>query len=283
MRLNFDTTIDHIKRHLLFYIILAVFLAFNIPVFKLLIEDWIRDGNYSHGFFIIPISIFLIYRSGNLLVFPAPRSMTGMVLFVFGCAGMILGAAANEFFSSRASMILSLTGVTLFYLGWANFKKVWFAFFFLLFMIPLPAVIYYSATLPLQLFATKATVAILHIFDLPSVRHGNIIFLPNFKLEVAEACSGLRSLVTLMALGALYGYLTLQGTIRPLTLFIMTVPVAIAVNIFRLVITAFGAYAISPKVAESFLHELSGLLVFIIALVAIIIIGSILGWKKSRS
>jgi len=150
-------------------------------------------------------------------------------------------------------------------------------------MIPIPATIYYSATLPMQLFASKITNALLHIIGVPSHRNGNIIRLPQYALEVSEACSGLRSLVTLLALSSLFGYLSLEGKIRPLLLFIGAIPIAIIVNIFRLFVTAIGAYTISPKIAEDFLHELSGILVFVLALLLIMFLTRILRWKRNPS
>ena len=243
-----------------------------------LVGDWFRDGNYSHGFLVIPISIFLFYRLRKDLVFPAPTCRTGLVLFIFGSVGLIFGVAATEFFTTRLSLVLAVSGLALYYLGNVNFKKVWFAFFF---MIPIPAVIYYSATMPMQLFASKTTSSILQIIGVPSYREGNIIYLPAYTLEVSEACSGLRSLATLMALSALLGYLTLKGKVRPVILFLSAVPIAIAVNIFRLLFTAVGAYAISPRIAEDFLHELSGILVFVIALLLMIILSGLLKWERN--
>lgn len=271
---------EHLKRHKYPYIILAFLIVANIAVFRDLVADWIRDGNYSHGFLVIPISLWLFYRRRKELVFPAAPSRRGLVLFILGCAGLIFGFAASEFFSIRFSLVMAVTGLALYYLGVANFKRVWFCFFFLLFMIPIPAVIYYSSTLPMQLFASKATNNILHVIGVPSHRQGNIIYLPAYTLEVSEACSGLRSLATLMALGALFGYLTLDGKAKPIALFLLAIPIAIAVNIFRLVFTAVGAYAISTKLAEDFLHELSGVLVFVIAILLMMIFAGILGWKK---
>jgi exosortase len=255
----------------------------NLPLLLSLIQDWYHDGNYSHGFLVIPISIFLFWRRKSQLVFPAPVSRQGFALFVLGCFGLLFGAAASEFFSTRVSMVVAVTGLAMYYLGTANFRKVWFAFFFLLFMIPLPSTIYYSATLPMQLFATKVTTAVLQITGVPTYREGNLIFLPGYTLEVAEACSGLRSLATLMALAALFGHLTLQGRIRPIILFLSAFPVAIFVNIIRLLFTAYGAYIISPQLAEKFLHELSGILVFIVALASMIILARVLKWEKSNS
>ena len=275
--------IDHIKRFIYFYILLAFILIVNISVFFDLVRDWYDDSNYSHGFLVIPIAIFLIYRKRHELRFPAAPFRLGLLALLAGCVGFIFGVAAGEYFTTRFSLLLIITGISAYYLGIENFKKIWFAFFFLLFMIPIPAVIYHSATLPMQLFSTKVTHTLLSAVGVPSIRQGNILHLPNYTLEVAEACSGLRSLVTLMALGALYGYLTMPGRIKPLILFAATIPIAIVTNIIRLLFTAVGAYVISPKIAEDFLHELSGLVVFVSALILLFITGAILKWPGKHS
>lgn len=273
----------NLKRHQYIYILLGIIMLFNIPVLRDLVSDWLRDDNYSHGFLIIPISIFLFYRKRRELIFPAMECRLGLLVMLAGCVGYIFGVAASEYFTTRFSLVLMITGLSLYYLGWGNFKKVWFAYFFLLFMIPIPAVIYHSATLPMQLLATKVTHHFLGIIGVPCIRQGNILYLPEYTLEVAEACSGLRSLATLMALGAIYGYLTLPGRARPVALFFLTIPIAVVTNIIRLLFTAVGAYAISIKLAEDFLHELSGLIVFFTALILMFIIGALLKWPGKRS
>jgi len=275
--------IQHLKRHRYPYLLLTALTLLSIPVLRDLIADWIRDDNYSHGFFIIPISIYLFFRRRHDLAFPAAPARSGMVVFIIGCLGMILGVAASEYFTTRLSLVIIVTGLALYYLGMVNFRKVWFSFFFLLFMIPIPAVIYNAATFPMQLFATKVTAGLLQVIGVPCVRHGNMIQLPDYTLEVLEACSGLRSLVTLMALGALYAYLTLAGKLRPILLFIATIPIAVVTNIFRIFVTAIAAYAISTSFAEEFLHEISGLLVFVTALILMLVLGGILRWRKKPS
>ncbi len=134
----------------------------------------------------------------------------------------------------------------------------------------------------MQLFATKVTTGLLQIIGIPVIRNGNIINLPDYSLEVVEACSGLRSLVTLMALAALYAYFKLPGKVLPVLLFIAAVPIAIATNVFRVFTAAFGAYAISRELAEDFIHEVSGLLVFFTALIIMVILGNILIWIRNR-
>ena len=282
---NFDRVAiqANLKAHKYAYLLITLLVVANLPALSALVWDWSKDGNYSHGFLIIPISIWLFWRERHNLSLPATPSKAGMALFVAGCGCLVLGMAASEFFTTRVSLVMILSGISLYYLGWENFRKIWFAFFFLLFMIPVPATIYYSLTLPLQIFASKVTVMALHVVGVPCLQKGNIIQLPDYQLEVLEACSGLRSLVSLMALGALYGNLSMPGKVRPIILFLATIPIAIVTNIFRIFVTAIAAYAISTEFAEGFLHELSGLLVFITALILILILGALLKWRRNRS
>jgi exosortase len=280
---NQELLVKHLKAHLYPYLVLGALILCSLPVLRDLVADWVRDDNYSHGFFIIPISIWLIYRQRKDLVFPAKPASSGWILFGLGCLGLVVGVAANEFFSTRIALILMVTGFALYYVGKENFRKIWFSFFFLVFMVPIPAVIYNAATFPMQLFASNITVTMLQAIGVPCVGKGNVIQLPDYALEVLEACSGLRSLVTLMALAALYGYLTLDGKVRPIILFLASIPIAIVTNIARIFFTAVTAYAISTAFAEDFMHEMSGLLVFVTALALTLILGGILKWRKKRS
>ncbi len=273
----------HLKKHKYGYILLGTVVVFNLGIFRDLLADWYSDSNYSHGFLIIPVSVYLFLRRRKELVFPSKNCGMGLVILALGCFGLVFGTAASEFFTTRVSFIAVITGISLYYLGVINFKKVWFAFVFLFFMVPIPAVIYYSATLPMQLFSSGVTDLLLRASGAQTALEGNIIYFPGYALEVAEACSGLRSLVTLMALSALYAYLTLPGRARPIILFAASIPIAIITNIVRLYITGIGAYAVSAELAEGFLHEVSGLLVFVTALILIFILGALLRWPKRAS
>jgi exosortase len=227
---------------------------------------------------IIPVSAWLIWRKRAVLkTIPLETGKWGLPITVASLGLFILGTAGAEFFTTRISMVGLLFGITLYMAGPRFLREIWFAFFFLLFMIPVPYIIYYAATFPLQLLGSKIAAGVLGIIGIPHLRQGNIIHLPdNYSLEVAEACSGLRSLVTLLALGALLSYLTLKTKWKALTLFFATIPIAIAANIFRITITAIGAYGISRKIAENFLHELSGTIVFMFSLICLLILSSIL-------
>jgi exosortase len=259
-------------------VLAAIFLAIYFPVLEGLVQDWLVDGNYSHGFLIIPISAFIVWRKRHRLKeIPIETSNWGLLLLGGSLLLLLVGVAGAEFFTTRVSMIGVLAGMTLYLTGWRFTREIWFAFFFLLFMIPVPYIIYYSATFPLQLFGSKVASVVIGLIGIPHLRQGNIIHLPdNYSLEVAEACSGLRSLVTLLALAALLAYLTQNSKFKSVILFLSAIPIAIGANVFRITVTAIGAYGISRKVADEVVHEMSGMIVFGFTLVCLLIFGSIL-------
>lgn len=259
-------------------VLVAAFLILYLPILVDLVSDWYHDPNYGHGFLIIPVSAWLIWKKRAVLkTIPLETGKWGLPVTIVSLALFILGTAGAEFFTTRVSMVGLLFGITLYLVGPRFMREIWFAFFFLLFMIPVPYIIYYAATFPLQLLGSKIAAGVLGVVGIPHLRQGNIIHLSNnYSLEVAEACSGLRSLITLLALGALLSYLTLKTKWKAITLFLATVPIAIAANIFRITVTAIGAYGISRQIAEDFLHELSGTIVFMFSLICLLILSSIL-------
>lgn len=265
-------------------IIGAIILVMYLPILIGLAGDWYNDDNYSHGFLIIPISLWLVWRKREVLrTIPLKSSKWGIPVILASLVVFILGTAGMEYFTARVSMVSLMFGVTLYLAGYRFAREIWFAFFFLLFMIPAPYIIYYSATFPLQMLGSKIAAVLLTIVGIPHLRQGNVIHLPdNYSLEVAEACSGLRSLVTLLALGALLAYLTQNSKWKAITLFAATVPIAIAANIFRICVTAVGAYGISRAIAEDFIHEFSGTIVFMFSLVCLLILSNVLKMGEKR-
>jgi len=280
---NWQALKNHTILHRYPYLLIGLVSLLNFEVWYDLIQGWMLDDNYSHGFLVVPVSVFVLYSRRKELRFPSPPSNLGIVMIVAGSLGLIVGIAASEYFVTRVSLVIQLTGIGLTYLGVDNFRRVWFAFFFLLFMIPIPAVIYYQATLPMQLLATKVTTFLLHVVGVPAIRSGHIIHLPEYSLEIIEACSGLRSLVTLLALGSLHAWLYMTGRVRSVILVLATIPIAMIANVFRIFVTAVGAHSISKELAESFLHEISGLLVFVSAIVMMMITGVFLKWTARNS
>lgn len=253
-----------------------------LPVLVDLVKDWYQDSNYSHGFLILPLSAWLVWRQRDKLASVMPGSSGwGLAGIICSLVIFILGTAGAEYFSVRFSFVLLLASITLHFMGWEFMRRVWFAFFFMLFMIPVPYVIYYSLTFPMQLFASKVASSVLGAIGLPLVRSGNVLHLPGGQaLEVAEACSGLRSIVALLALGALLAYFSQKSKSKATILFLATIPIAVFGNVVRISFTAVGTYAISEKFLEGTLHEIAGMLVFAFSLITLLIFGSILRWRE---
>lgn len=255
----------------------SLVLLIYVPVLGDLIERWWNDSNYSHGFLVPLISGFLIWRQRQELATCRQSShWLGWVIILFGMLVFVVGNAGAEYFTVRVSLVITLFGLVLYLFGMEITRRVWFAIFLLLFMIPIPAIVYFSATFPLQLLASKVAVSAMDILGIPVARQGNIIHLPETSLEVAEACSGLRSMISLLAMGAIYAYLSQRRFWAQVVLFVSTVPMAVAGNISRVFITAMITYAWDIDTTAEPLHSIMGAMVFVVAFVLLLICGAIL-------
>lgn len=268
-------------RHYL--IALGVWVVATLPPWWGMLQDWWDDPNYSHGLLIVPVALFFLWRGRTEWRAVEPRvSWFGILLFAGAALLYLVGSAAAEHFTVRVAAIGGMGALAWGLLGWKFIRRAWFPFVFLFFAVPWPYVIYYQLTFPMQLFSTKVACRFLDLLGITFARQGNIIHLPGYSMEVVEACSGVRSLLSLTTLGAAYAYLTQPGYWRPWLLFSLSVPIALGANIFRLVVTAVGAYAWDPKIAQDFLHEFSGILVFSVALVALFIAGGLISWLSRK-
>jgi exosortase len=242
-------------------------------VFRRLIDAWVVDGNYSHGFLIIPIAAYLVWeRRARLQALAVRPSSFGLLIFGGGVVLLLAGVLGSELFLTRLSLIATLTGMVLFLFGWAHVRILAFPLAFLLLMIPLPAIIFNQIAFPLQLLASRLGEFAIASANIPVLREGNVLVLANTSLEVAEACSGIRSLISLITLGIVYGYFTdSRGWVRT-SIVLSTIPVAIVANGARVAGTGMLAHWWGPEAAEGFFHEFSGWVVFIVAFVMILAI-----------
>jgi exosortase len=263
-----DLRLRSVMSRLAPWLVGAVILGVYTPVLVELGRDWWRDPNYSHGFLIPPIMFFLVWRQRRRLAGLALRpAWLGLVGIVGAAALLILGAAGAEVFTQRVSFVAMLLSTVLFLLGWHWLRPLWFPIAFLLLAIPLPYVLYYSLTAPMQAIAAKCAVLGLKIIGVPVMAQGNILHLPDDKtLEVAEACSGIRSLYTFLALGGLVAYFMPIAFLGRAVVFLATIPLSIAANAFRVWSTAVGAHLIGMQVATGVFHEAFGFVVFAVAL-----------------
>ena len=241
-------------------------IAIYWPALVDLVSDWYNDANYSHGFLIPLISGWLLWHRRQKFQTVKPCvDYKGLTMILVALGLFVLANAGAEYFTLRLSLVMLLAGLVWYLLGLPILKMAWFEVTLLLFMIPLPYVIYYSATFPLQLLASKITVTLLNLIGAGAVREGNIIHLSGISLAVAEACSGMRSLVSLLALGAVYAQLSQPSFARKLLLFLTGIPIAIGANVARVFATALLAYVGGAEVTAEPWHTLLGLSVFLVS------------------
>ena len=249
-------------------IIAGLLLWMYIPTLAHLVAQWWNDPNFSHGFFVPLFSAFVIWHRRSQFSDVSLRpSWWGLLFLVSGLCVLIVGQMGAEIFLSRLSLLIVLAGLIVLFLGWSFFRALLFPWAFLLLMIPIPAIVFNQITFPLQLLASKVASTTLPWMGVPVLRQGNVIILPAMALEVAEACSGIRSLMSLMTLAVIYGYLMERKNSVRVLLALAAIPIAVAANSFRIVGTGLLVQYWDPEKAQGFFHEFSGWLIFVISLV----------------
>ena len=257
-------------------IVVGAFVSLYYHILIRLVHDWGTDGNYSHGFLVVPIAAYLIWERRAMLKATElqPRN-SGLLVVVASLAVLTAGVLGSELFLSRVSMLGVLAGSILFVAGWQYLRILSFPLGMLLITIPLPAIIFNQVAFPLQLLASRFGAAALGAAGVPVLREGNLMVLANTTLEVAEACSGMRSLMSLLTLGVVIGYFSDQRTWVRVLLSLATIPIAIFTNACRVAGTGIAAHYVGPQAAEGFLHSFSGWLVFVMALMLVLAVRQI--------
>jgi len=246
-------------------------------VLKALVLDWWGDPDYGHGFLVPLFSGYVLWREREKWARADSKpSNFGLLVMVGAVVLLIGGSLGAELFTSRSSLLVLIAGMILFLAGWKVLRAVSFPLAFLLLMIPIPVIIYNQITFPLQLIASRFATFWLELVQVPVLREGNVLILPNYSLEVVEACSGIRSLMTLITLAVAYGYLVEPRRWARYSLVILMLPIAIVSNAIRIMGTGVLTYHFGPKAAEGFFHEFSGWVIFLAALILMFVSHSIL-------
>lgn len=249
------------------------------PILGHLVAQWNRDPNYSHGFFVPAFSLFVLWQGRKRLRgLPLHPSWSGLVVLAGALFVLMAGVLGAELFLSRVSFLLAIAGLVVLVYGWNYLGAALFPWLFLLFMIPIPNIIFNEITFPLQLLASKAAAWTLPLMGVPVLREGNVIQLPAMALEVAEACSGIRSLMSLATLAVIYGYLLEPRKPIRVALALGAVPIAVAANSFRIVGTGLLVQYWDPEKAEGFFHAFSGWLIFVVSLALLFLLHRMLQW-----
>jgi exosortase A len=262
-------------------IIIASLAILYFRILQGLVSDWIHMPDFSHGFLIPIVSFYFVYeRRKELSVLNRSSNWTGLALLIFGIMLLLLGNLATEYFTMRFSILVVLGGIILFLLGKEFFKTLLFPLVFLIFMIPIPSVLMDRITFPMQIFASKVAASSLYLIGIPALREGNVILLANTSLEVAEACSGIRSLISLLALSVVFAYFSQKTALKRVLLILSTFPIAIIANAARVTGTGILAHHYGDKVAQGFFHGFSGWILFVVAFICLFLLGAMLSRMK---
>jgi len=245
----------------------AALFALYAPVTQGLLINWYQDPDYSHGFFVPPLAAYLIWRKrAEFLRLPSKPSWLGLFIVVGSLGLLFLGSLGAELFLTRVALVTTIAGLVVYFQGWPTLRSILFPMCLLLLMIPLPALVYNEIVFPLQFVASSFATSVLETLNLfPVMREGNILVLPHNRLEVVEACSGIRSLMSLITLAVGYGYFAERNRYVKILMVLAMVPLAVVSNGFRVVGTALLTYYWGPKVADGFLHSFSGWVIFLMA------------------
>ncbi len=242
-----------------------------------LASDWASDPNFSHGFIVPLVFLYMVWhRKYTLEAADRKTSNRGFLILGAGVVIYIVGNLGAELFFMRISMIISLAGIIAVYAGFRVLAILAVPLAYLLLMIPVPAIIWNQIAFPLQLFAAKMAANTIVLTGIPVLREGNILHLANTSLEVIDACSGIRSLTSLIALTWLFAFIADFSLWKKWILFLSAIPIAVLVNVIRLTITAMMAAWIGPETAHGFLHDMSGMIIFVSALILVFFVFFIL-------
>ena len=249
----------------------------------LLLLDWWNDPDAAHGLLLAPLAVWLAWRKGLIDRSEAvPRPILGLVILVAAVALRYASSLAAELFTMRMSMLGAIVGVIVAVRGLRQLRAWWLPATLVVLSVPLPAVIMGTLALPLQLTASRMGAALLEWRQVPVLLAGNVIHIPGHSLFVTEACSGLRSLSALLALGVLQGGLWLRLPVARVLLVLITLPVAMAVNGVRVFLTGFLVFFVGPELGEGFMHYTEGWILFVFSFGVLGGVTLALSWAEGR-
>lgn len=267
-----------VKKNAQLVVVAAAFLLTYFPTLLWMWDRWFsRDSYYSHGILVPFVTGYLIWQKRDELMKIAPQSSPwGFVLIVAGLMIHVLSSILRIYFSSGFSMLVVIVGIILHFFGKDILRKILFPIAFLFFMMPLPLVVIVNISFKMKIFAAKIAAYLLNEMGLRAIREGSIIKMPHTHVIVEDVCSGLRSLISLAALGSIFAY-WLNGPItKRMFLFLMTIPIAIVTNVCRVVFLASVSEIWGSQYAEGFVHDASGFMVFGLAFILLYAVGKLI-------
>ena len=269
------TFAESLNKYKLYLITIGCLMALAYhAIIPVMVKQWYTDENYSHAFLVPFIAGYFLYlRRDSLKAASVSPWNPGLAVIILGLVQLTFGFLAGEYFTMRSSMIVLLAGIVLFLFGLEVFRQTLLPLGYLLFMVPLPYIVYNAVAFPLKLFVTRVSVHVLKLIGIVVVREGNIIMFPSITLEVADACSGMRSLVSLIALAVAYAFFKKTTTTGRSIIIASAVPIAVFTNSLRVIVTGVLAQRWGAEAASGFFHEFAGLFVFVVAMAVLMGIG----------
>ncbi|MGE4652451.1 MAG: exosortase/archaeosortase family protein [Myxococcota bacterium] len=255
------------------------------PILYHMVLHWKQVPDYSHGFLVAPLAIYFAWaQKRKLRRAPVQPSWWGLLPLGLGLLALLVGRLGVELMSMRVGFVLTLHGLVLLLLGLPMYRILAFPLGFLFLMVPLPQSLVNLIAFPLQLGAADLAVSVLHSLDFPVLREGNIIHLPKAQLFVAEACSGLRSLMALGTLGVVLAYFFQKNWVDRVIIVASTIPIAVVINAFRVGLTSILTLRYGMEMAEGVIHQTEGFFTFGLAFALLLLESRLLDiFRRRRS
>jgi len=262
---------------------LALLIVLFLPVLAPLVSQWFNDENMGYAFFVPLVAGYVVWLDrARILAAPVKPCWPAVVLVVWGFCQMLVGLLGALSVVSRTALLVTMVGVVWTIAGTAVMRTLRFPVFLLLFMFPIPLYVYQKMTIPLQMLATQVAATGLETLGIPVLQDGNVLTLADHQLDVVEACSGIRSLLSLTFLAVAYGRLFETRTWVKIALVVSTVPIAIVCNAARITLTGILTQY-KPEIAEGAYHSFEGWVIFMFEMVVLLGFHRLLSWFGKRS
>ncbi len=253
-------------------LVVAIVTAFlYIPVYGQLFSSWSRNPDYSHGYFVLPIALFLVWKRRDRLAETAVgESLLGLFILLLGLLIYVIGSYGQIASLQYFSFIVLLCGIILYLAGRVMLRELIFPILFLLFMFPVPSSLYVAFTAPLQLWISKTSVFAIDAMGISVLREGNILRFANTSLEVTEACSGVRSILTFLMTSVLMAYFLKPILLRTI-LIISVIPISFLMNFARVTGTGILSHHFGADAAQGFFHQFAGGVTFFLGALLLLV------------
>jgi exosortase len=253
------------------------------PILTKLVSDWWNDPDYSHALIVVPLALGFVWaRRRELARTPPASSSAGLLIAVASLTLLVVGTLGAELFLARISLLGFVAGSVVYLLGWRHLRMLAFPLTLTALTIPIPAIVITRLTLSLQLCASTIAESLLMMLRIPVLREGNVLVLPNATLQVAEACSGIRSMTALLTLALIVARFSDLSWPRRMLIVLSAIPIAVLVNGFRVAAASVGARWFGAAAVEGSVHEILGWLMFLVAFLLMAGCVRIVGGRVSR-